>query len=82
MILQSSIPNEHDGALKVREDPKLLGTAKETGLLQSATAFYKNIAVDCSRAQISMDLFAFAGQYMDLATLCMSSSAFDVFLNF
>ena len=29
-----------------------------------------------------MDLFAFAGQYMDLATLCMSCFAFDVFLNF
>ena len=53
----------------MREDAKLLGTPKETTLLQPATAFYKNFAVDCSPSQISIDVFLFNSQYADVATL-------------
>lgn len=70
VVLQSSMPNIYAGALKPREDPKLLGTTKESGLLQAATSFYKNLAVDCSRSQVSIDLFMFNQQYADVATLC------------
>jgi protein transport protein SEC24 len=69
ICLQHALPNHDDGALKMREDPKLLGTAKESSLLQPATAFYKNFAVDCSPSQISIDLFLFNPQYVDIATL-------------
>jgi protein transport protein SEC24 len=69
ICLQHALPNHDEGALKPREDPKLLGTAKEALLLSPAIVFYKNFAVDCSPNQISLDLFLFNGQYADVATL-------------
>jgi protein transport protein SEC24 len=69
IILQHSLPNIEDGALKNREDTKLLGTPKETILLQPSIPFYKKFAVDCSPQQISIDVFLFNGQYCDLATI-------------
>ncbi|KAI7869365.1 Sec23/Sec24 trunk domain-containing protein [Spinellus fusiger] len=69
ICLQSTLPNVGTGALKPREDVKLLGTAKETTLLNSASPFYKSFAVDCSRSQVACDMFIFGGQYSDVATL-------------
>ncbi|KAF9579772.1 COPII subunit [Lunasporangiospora selenospora] len=69
LCLQASLPNIETGALKVREDPKLLGTSKESTLLQSASSFYKTFAVDCSKSQVCVDMFLFGSQYSDVATL-------------
>ncbi|KAI9193751.1 uncharacterized protein BJ171DRAFT_429315, partial [Polychytrium aggregatum] len=69
VILTSTLPNLTDGILKEREDPKALGTSKESALLQPATGFYKSLAVDCSRSQISLDVFLFNQKYADVATL-------------
>ncbi|KAJ3205175.1 COPII subunit [Entophlyctis luteolus] len=69
VVFQASLPNFSEGGLKMREDSKVLGTPKEVTLLQPASPFYKNFAVDCSRAQIAIDLFAFNSQYLDYATL-------------
>ncbi|TFK72080.1 CPII coat sec24 protein [Pluteus cervinus] len=69
VALSSSLPTLGEGALKNREDPKILGTAKESGLLQAASSFYKFFAIKCSRAQISVDMFLFSASYQDVATL-------------
>lgn len=85
MVLSSTLPTLGEGALKPREDPKLLGTAKvcgqlklgnqklmgqqESSLLQPASSFYKTFAIDCSRAQISVDMFLFSNAYTDIASL-------------
>ena len=69
VCLSASLPSLGPGALKNREDPKMLGTAKESSLLQTASGFYKSLAIDCSRAQISVDMWLFASQYTDVATL-------------
>ncbi|KAF9357333.1 COPII subunit, partial [Mortierella sp. NVP85] len=69
LCLQASLPNLEVGALKMREDPKLLGTSKESTLLQAASSFYKTFAVDCSRSQVCVDMFLFGSQYSDVATL-------------
>ncbi|KAJ3327752.1 COPII subunit, partial [Blyttiomyces sp. JEL0837] len=69
VVLQNSLPTGGDGALKAREDPKVLGTPKEVILLQPQNGFYKSFAVDSSRSQISLDMFLFAAQYADVATL-------------
>ncbi|KAJ3254099.1 COPII subunit [Chytriomyces hyalinus] len=69
ILFQSSLPNLSEASLKMREDPKVLGTPKEVTLLQPQSTFYKGFAVDCSRSHISVDLFAFNSQYLDLATL-------------
>ncbi|KAJ3410439.1 COPII subunit, partial [Chytridiales sp. JEL 0842] len=69
IVLQGSLPSISEGSLKPREDPKLLGTPKEVSLLQPAIGFYKSLAVDCSRNQVSIDIFLFNAQYADVATL-------------
>ncbi|KAI9015886.1 Sec23/Sec24 trunk domain-containing protein [Phycomyces nitens] len=69
ICLQSTLPTVGTGALKPREDVKLLGTAKETTLLNAASPFYKSFAVDCSRSQVACDMLIFGGQYSDVATL-------------
>lgn len=69
ITLTASLPSVGPGALKVREDPKLLGTSKESSLLGAASTFYKTFPIDCSRSQVSVDMFLFASGYTDVATL-------------
>ncbi|KAG8808884.1 COPII subunit [Serendipita sp. 399] len=69
MVLSASLPTLGAGALKDRDDPKLFGTSKESNLLQPASPFYKTFAIDCSRSQVSVDMFLFASGYADIATL-------------
>ncbi|RAO68879.1 uncharacterized protein BHQ10_004891 [Talaromyces amestolkiae] len=68
-VLSSSLPNIGHGALTVREDKKILGTSKESSLLQTGNSFYKSFAVECSKAQVSIDMFLFSSQYQDVASL-------------
>ncbi|MCO5588428.1 hypothetical protein L7F22_042384 [Adiantum nelumboides] len=69
ITLSASLPSVGPGALKVREDPKLLGTSKESTLLGAASTFYKTFPIDCSRSQVSVDMFLFSAAYTDVATL-------------
>lgn len=68
-VLSASLPNVGHGKLDMREDKKLLGTSKEGSLLQTANSFYKSFAVECSKQQISIDMFLFSSQYQDVASL-------------
>ncbi|KAI0052070.1 CPII coat sec24 protein [Auriscalpium vulgare] len=69
IVLSSSLPSVGGGSLKNREDPKVLGTPKESNLLQAASPFYKSFAIECSRAQVTVDMFLFSAAYQDVATL-------------
>lgn len=69
MVLSASLPSIGAGVLKNREDPKIWGTPKESGLLQPASPFYKTFAIECSRAQVSVDMFLFSASYQDVASL-------------
>lgn len=73
ITLSASLPSLGPGALKNRDDRKLLGTAKESTLLQPASSFYKTFAIDCSRAQVSVDMFLFSSAYTDIASLSKCS---------
>ena len=68
-VLSASLPNMGVGKLELREDKKLLGTSKENALLQTANNFYKSFAVECSKSQVSIDMFLFSSQYQDVASL-------------
>ncbi|CAN8105006.1 unnamed protein product [Discula destructiva] len=68
-VLSASLPNLGYGKLDMREDKKLLGTSKENALLQTANSFYKSFAVECSKNQVSIDMFLFSSQYQDVASL-------------
>lgn len=69
VVLSATLPNIGYGKLEMREDKKLLGTSKESSLLQTANAFYKSFAVECSKTQVSIDMFLFSSQYQDVASL-------------
>ncbi|KAI4597851.1 COPII subunit [Pestalotiopsis sp. 9143b] len=69
VVLSASLPNLGVGKLEMREDKKLLGTSKESSLLQTANSFYKSFAVECSKNQVSIDMFLFSSQYQDVASL-------------
>ncbi|PGH10210.1 protein transporter SEC24 [Helicocarpus griseus UAMH5409] len=68
-VLTASLPNVGFGSLEMREDKKVLGTSKENTLLQTGNSFYKSFAVECSKQQISVDMFLFSSQYQDVASL-------------
>ncbi|KAK5115170.1 COPII subunit [Meristemomyces frigidus] len=69
VVLSASLPNVGYGKLEMREDKKLLGTSKENSLLQTQSSFYKSFAVECSKTQVSIDMFLFSAQYQDVASL-------------
>ncbi|KAK7943288.1 Sec23/Sec24 trunk domain-containing protein [Apiospora aurea] len=69
VVLSASLPNMGVGKLDVRDDKKMLGTSKESGLLQTANSFYKSFAVECSKNQVSIDMFLFSSSYQDVASL-------------
>eukprot|EP00002_Diphylleia_rotans_P002347 TRINITY_DN114_c0_g1_i2.p1 TRINITY_DN114_c0_g1~~TRINITY_DN114_c0_g1_i2.p1 ORF type:complete len:810 (-),score=160.55 TRINITY_DN114_c0_g1_i2:379-2808(-) len=73
VIFQARLPNIGVGALKNRDDPKLYGTDNEKKLLNPEDSFYKDLAVDFSRQQVSVDFFLTAPEYGDVAALsCLS----------
>lgn len=47
LVFQSSLAINGPGSLKNREDPSLLGTAKEKTLFVPQHSFYKDIATLC-----------------------------------
>ena len=69
VVLTASLPNMSHGKLDLREDKKMLGTSKENSLLQTGNSFYKSFAVECSKNQVSIDMFLFSSQYQDVASL-------------
>lgn len=68
-VFQSTMPNLGDGALRPRENQAMMGTPNETKLLRAELPWYKDTAVEFSRQQISVDMYLFPYQYMDIATL-------------
>jgi protein transport protein SEC24 len=69
VVLTSSLPTIGEGKLDHRDDKKVLGTSKESALLQTSNSFYKSFAVECSKNQVSVDMFLFSSQYQDVASL-------------
>jgi protein transport protein SEC24 len=73
LLFQSTLPSLGEGALKMRENPRLLGTDKEHTLLNAEDPWYKTNSVDFSRLQVCVDTFLFSAQYTDLATIAVLS---------
>lgn len=69
IALSASLPTLGTGALKARDDPKLLGTSKESSLLTAQSNFYKTFAIECSKSQVSVDMWLFSSTYTDVSTL-------------
>ncbi|KAF1963275.1 COPII component protein [Byssothecium circinans] len=68
-VITSSLPNHGFAKLENRERKDILGTSKEGSLLQTQNSFYKSFAVECSKNQVSIDMFLFSSAYNDVASL-------------
>jgi len=68
-VFQSSMPTLGDGKLQPRENVRLMGTPNEVKILKPEVTWYKDTAVEFSRAQISVDMYLFPNQYIDVAAL-------------
>ena len=72
-LFQTSLPNVGEGALKQRDNPRLIGTDKEHTLLVAEEQWYKTNAVEFNRDQICVETFLFSSQYTDIAALSLLS---------
>ncbi len=82
-VFQSSLPSLEQGKLTIREDPKKVGTDKEVELLVPPnSSFYKNLALDCNRQQITVDMFVFPQRYIDIGTIGCLPQITGGFLNY
>jgi len=76
IVFTSSLPSAGPGALKNREDNKLLGSDKETTLFTPQNSYYDHKAknsdksvLDCVKAGIAVDLFFCHHSYADVSTI-------------
>ncbi|ODV90892.1 hypothetical protein CANCADRAFT_31726 [Tortispora caseinolytica NRRL Y-17796] len=65
----ASRPDTGVGALPKRDEQSLLNTPREGTLLQSNNKFYRTMAMECAKDQVSVDMFLFSGDYQDVASL-------------
>ncbi|KAJ3117605.1 COPII coat Sec23p-Sfb3p heterodimer component [Phlyctochytrium bullatum] len=68
-VMQTSLPTFGPGALRMREDARLLGSDKERSLYEPQSDFWKKLAQDYSQAGVCVDLFLFPHAYVDVATV-------------
>ncbi|OIV91078.1 hypothetical protein TanjilG_17038 [Lupinus angustifolius] len=70
LIFQNTLPSLGVGRLKLRgDDSRIYGTDKEHVLRLAEDPFYKQMAAEFSKYQISVDVYAFSDKYTDIASL-------------
>lgn len=72
MVVAASRPTVGPGALRERGDPGALGADRERALLSPDIPFYRKLAVDFTRKQISVDMLLATpppGPFVDVASL-------------
>lgn len=70
LLFQNNLPSVGVGRLRLRgEDPKLYGSEREHTVRVTEDPFYKTMAADFSRVQVSVNVFAFSAHYSDLASI-------------
>ncbi|XP_014513771.1 protein transport protein Sec24-like At3g07100 [Vigna radiata var. radiata] len=70
LVFQNTLPSLGVGRLKLRgDDSKVYGTDKEHLLRLPEDPFYKQMAAEFSKYQISINMYAFSDKYTDIASL-------------
>ncbi|EFJ52467.1 hypothetical protein VOLCADRAFT_72688 [Volvox carteri f. nagariensis] len=69
LLFQSSVPSLGVGKVKNRDNPSAYGTEREPALRNPDDPFFKRYAAECSRVQITVDVFVMSMQYCDLASI-------------
>jgi protein transport protein SEC24 len=68
-VLQAGRPMFGPGAIKPREDLKLLNTDKEKTLLTSDNSYFKKLGEECLKRAVSIDMIVAPNAYVDLASI-------------
>lgn len=68
LLFQHSTPTLGVARTKARENLALYGTEREHTLRSPDDAFFKRYAAECSRVQLTLDIFAGTSQSVDLAS--------------
>jgi len=68
-LFQSAPPTLGEGAVRMRDAPRILGTPDEVTLLRPEVSWYRDTALEFSKAQIAVDLYLFPTRYLDCASL-------------
>ncbi|KAJ3209205.1 COPII coat Sec23p-Sfb3p heterodimer component [Entophlyctis luteolus] len=74
VLFQTCLPLHGPGALKNREDVKLLNTDSEKKLYEPAEYFWRKMGEDYSKLGICVDMYLFPATYMDIASIGALSS--------
>ncbi|KAF7818002.1 protein transport protein Sec24-like [Senna tora] len=70
LIFQNTLPSLGVGCLKLRgDDVRIYGTDKEHMLRLPEDPFYKQMAAEFSKYQISVNVYAFSDKYTDIASI-------------
>ncbi|GMP99662.1 hypothetical protein CsSME_00047051 [Camellia sinensis var. sinensis] len=70
LIFQNTLPSLGVGRLRLRgDDLRVYGTDKEHALRIPEDPFYKQMAADCTKCQIAVNVYAFSDKYTDIASL-------------
>lgn len=70
IVVSSTLPNTGIGKLQRRNESGVVNTPKESSqLLSCQDPFYKNFTIDCSKAQVTVDMFLASEDYIDFASL-------------
>ena len=74
--MHTSLPSIGPGVLKNRDDPKLYACEREKGLFAPQDAFYTDLANECVKTGVAVDLWLFppAQTYVDIATIGVLSA--------
>lgn len=76
LIFQNTLPSLGVGRLRLRgDDHRVYGTDKEHLSRVAEDPFYKQMAADCTKYQIAVNVYAFSDKYSDIASLgiCLCS---------
>lgn len=70
IVVSSTLPNVGLGKLQKRNENGVVNTSKESSqLLTCQDSFYKTFTIDCSKSQITVDMFLASEDYMDIASV-------------
>ena len=70
LIFQNTLPSLGVGRLRLRgNDLRVYGTDKEHTLRIPEDPFYKQMAADCTKYQIAVNVYALSDKYTDIASL-------------
>ena len=71
IVFQTVLPSYGPGALKNRDEMKILGTDQEKSLYEPQEFYWRKLGQDCASNGVCVDMFLFPSTYVDVATIGM-----------